>query len=584
KGARRNVTVYKDGVAGRGGQGGRGEEVPELILGPGREALVDAYFAEHPVTDLELGTVMELVTEAGGGMHTATGLAQQKRHKVARLERQAAAIATEKGMSNIEVKERVKSYWAAQKRRASSQGYLKMLNFRKGLPAWAHREQIVKMVRDNQVCLVSGETGCGKSTQVPQFLLDDFEHTEAGPLVVGVGAGVGAGSGIGEGRGLGPGCKIVCTQPRRISTIAVAERIAEERGEKIGDKVGYSIRLESSASMATQLMLMTPGILLKKLHTDPMLKEFTHILIDEVHERDRNSEFLLIVLRRLLPKRPDLKVVLMSATLQQGKYSDYFGGCPITTIGARTFPVQAFFLEDVLLQTRYLEEIGVVTGPGGGELDLGGGSIGSGIGGIDSSSFTCITCGKNTFRSAEELGTHVATCFGVEGTDPSLEGMEQGALRALLGGVDPSGRRGEALDTTEPVGTGEGKKEEEVEDGWEQGGVGSPMEEEEVGRGGATAEEEEEEEGLGVEDDVEEGLHDALATIQKWDGKGMFRGERAGASGQADDLLLRYQFAFDDEMVDYSLIECLLRYICHSAYEDGAVLVFLPGWDDISRH
>ncbi|CAN0416952.1 unnamed protein product, partial [Ectocarpus fasciculatus] len=117
--------------------------------------------------------------------------------------------------------------------------------------------------------------------------------------------------------------------------------------------VGYTIRLESSVSKDTQLVLMTPGILLKKLGRDPMLKEFTHVLIDEVHERDRNSEFLLIVLRGLLAKRPDLRLMLMSATLQQGKYSGYFGGCPITTIGARTFPVQAFFLEDVLVQTDY---------------------------------------------------------------------------------------------------------------------------------------------------------------------------------------------------------------------------------------
>ncbi|CAN0465384.1 unnamed protein product [Ascophyllum nodosum] len=496
-----------------------------------------------------------MATAGGRGMNAAADLVTQKRHKAGLRDRQARAIASA-GASPEELQRRAHTYSMAQTKRERAAGYKRTAAFREKLPSWSYRDAILDMVRDHQVCLVSGETGCGKSTQVPQFVLDDPRT--------------------------GPSCKIVCTQPRRISAIAVAERIADERGEAAGGKVvGYTIRLESSVSKDTQLILMTPGILLKKLGNDPMLKEFTHVLIDEVHERDRNSEFLLIVLRDLVPKRPDLRLVLMSATLQQGKYTNYFGGCPIVTIGARTFPVQAFFLEDVLVQTKYLEEIGVAND--GDDL--------LGVNGLlqledgEEEAFECNLCGKSGFRSAQELGTHAAMCFGTAGLDPALEGLTDEGLELLVAGASGVGYTQvggkQTLRSLSPpaprIEVGDDLELDAPDDDFDLGGlsdgISQPHDEGEFV-----------DEVAAEEDDMDRGLHDALAMSQRWDGRGTFRGERASAtSGRPEALLTKYQFAFDDESVDFELIECLLRYICRSAYEDGAVLVFLPGWDDITR-
>ena len=120
-------------------------------------------------------------------------------------------------------------------------------------------------------------------------------------------------------------CNVVVAQPRRISAMSVAERIAQERGEAIGGTVGYTIRLESKTSRATKLLFCTTGILLKRLEDDPELENVTHVFIDEVHERSIESDFLLMVLRDTLrDHRPDLRVVLMSATINANLFSRYF--------------------------------------------------------------------------------------------------------------------------------------------------------------------------------------------------------------------------------------------------------------------
>lgn len=142
--------------------------------------------------------------------------------------------------------------------------YIQMLRNRKNLPAWSLMTEILERINSNQVIVVSGETGCGKSTQVPQFILDnwlanygnDKQHVE-----------------------------IVCTQPRRISALGVAERVADERVEKIGNTVGYQIRLESKISSSTRLTFCTTGILLRRLESEPTLPKVTHVIVDEVHER-----------------------------------------------------------------------------------------------------------------------------------------------------------------------------------------------------------------------------------------------------------------------------------------------------------
>ncbi|KAG5667809.1 hypothetical protein PVAND_015778 [Polypedilum vanderplanki] len=212
--------------------------------------------------------------------------------------------------------------------------YQEMLKIRQSLPAWSMRDEIIKTIKSNQVCIISGETGSGKSTQTPQMILDDW--LESGKM--------------------DKNCEIVVTQPRRIATLGVAERICDERCTKIGGIVGYQIRLENQISVSTRLTFCTTGILLRRLYSDPLLNSITHVIIDEVHERSEESDFLLLILKDLLIKRKDLKIILMSATLNSDLFSKYFNGAPIINIQGRTFPVTQYFLEEVIEKSRFVME------------------------------------------------------------------------------------------------------------------------------------------------------------------------------------------------------------------------------------
>ncbi|XP_022766947.1 DExH-box ATP-dependent RNA helicase DExH1 isoform X2 [Durio zibethinus] len=205
-----------------------------------------------------------------------------------------------------------------------------MQSFREKLPAFKVKAEFLKAVNENQVLVVSGETGCGKTTQLPQFILEE----EISSL-------------------RGADCNIICTQPRRISAISVAARISSERGESLGETVGYQIRLDSKCSAQTRLLFCTTGVLLRQLVQDPDLNGVSHLLVDEIHERGMNEDFLLIILRDLLPRRPDLHLILMSATINADLFSKYFGNAPTIHILGLTFPVAELFLEDVLQKTRY---------------------------------------------------------------------------------------------------------------------------------------------------------------------------------------------------------------------------------------
>jgi HrpA-like RNA helicase len=215
--------------------------------------------------------------------------------------------------------------------RESNDKFKKMLKARESLPAYQQRSSVLKLLASpGSVVLISGATGCGKTTQVAQIILDDMIE-----------------------RGIGGDCNIICTQPRRLSAVSVAERVAAERCEEIGQSIGYSIRLEAQKSEETQVMFVTTGILLRRLQSDPWLRNVSHIIVDEVHERDLNSDFLLIILKKLLAKRSDLKLILMSATLNAESFTRYFANCPSLEIPGRTFPVKQFFLEDAIEATAY---------------------------------------------------------------------------------------------------------------------------------------------------------------------------------------------------------------------------------------
>ncbi|KAJ9564852.1 hypothetical protein OSB04_000818 [Centaurea solstitialis] len=206
----------------------------------------------------------------------------------------------------------------------------KMLQARMSLPAFREKERLLQAIAQNQVIIISGETGCGKTTQLPQYILE---------------------SEIESGRGAF--CNILCTQPRRISAMAVAERVSTERGEPLGESVGYKVRLEGMKGKNTHLLFCTSGILLRRLLSDHNLHGVTHVFVDEIHERGMNEDFLLIVLKDLLPRRRDLRLILMSATLNAELFSNYFEGAPMIHIPGFTHPVRAHFLEDILEITGY---------------------------------------------------------------------------------------------------------------------------------------------------------------------------------------------------------------------------------------
>ncbi|XP_038595175.1 putative ATP-dependent RNA helicase DHX57 isoform X1 [Micropterus salmoides] len=220
-------------------------------------------------------------------------------------------------------------------KKQSSRRFRSMLEQRRKLPAWQEKENILDLLDRCQVLVVSGMTGCGKTTQIPQFILDASLSGRAEQVA-----------------------NIICTQPRRISAISVAQRVAQERAECLGNSVGYQIRLESVRTSATRLLYCTTGVLLRRLEGEADLKGVTHVIVDEVHERTEESDFLLLVLKDLIMQRPDLKIILMSATLNANLFSEYFYDCPAVHIPGRTFPVDQFFLEDAIAKSRYVIEDG----------------------------------------------------------------------------------------------------------------------------------------------------------------------------------------------------------------------------------
>ncbi|MFG1707895.1 ATP-dependent RNA helicase HrpA [Nonomuraea sp. M3C6] len=188
-----------------------------------------------------------------------------------------------------------------------------VVKYPENLPVAQRKDDILQAVRDHQVVIIAGETGSGKTTQIPKICLE-------------LGRGV---------RGL-----IGHTQPRRIAARTVAERIAEELGTGLGEVVGYKVRFTDQASERTLVKLMTDGILLAELQNDRMLDQYDTLIIDEAHERSLNIDFILGYLKQLLPKRPDLKVIITSATIDPERFSRHFDDAPIIEVSGRTYPVE----------------------------------------------------------------------------------------------------------------------------------------------------------------------------------------------------------------------------------------------------
>ncbi|MEE4283183.1 MAG: DEAD/DEAH box helicase, partial [Pseudomonadales bacterium] len=186
------------------------------------------------------------------------------------------------------------------------------------LPMAAHADELLNLLKDHQVVVVAGETGSGKTTQLPKLCMQ---------------------------LGFGVGGMIAHTQPRRLAARTVAKRIAEEVKAELGNQVGYAVRFADQTSEQTLLKVMTDGLLLTEIRSDRFLDAYDVVIIDEAHERSLNIDFLLGYLKRLLAKRKDLKVIVTSATIDVERFSEFFNGAPVVSISGRTFPVEVRYLE-----------------------------------------------------------------------------------------------------------------------------------------------------------------------------------------------------------------------------------------------
>lgn len=215
---------------------------------------------------------------------------------------------------------RLKSEFIARSRTSD---YKIMQDIRSALPAWGKRQQIVDLVNNHDVVLITGETGSGKSTQVVQFLLDALIKSDKST-------------------------KILCTQPRRISAIGLAERVSDERCITCGDEVGYIIRGVNKTSANTRIKFMTTGVLVRILQGDKSFLNDSIVVIDEVHERSIDTDLIITLLKNLVGKVKNMKIVLMSATVNVDLFKNFFLGLGKTHIEGRTFPIKDFFLDDIL--------------------------------------------------------------------------------------------------------------------------------------------------------------------------------------------------------------------------------------------
>ncbi|GAD97116.1 pre-mRNA-splicing factor ATP-dependent RNA helicase PRP43 [Paecilomyces variotii No. 5] len=199
-----------------------------------------------------------------------------------------------------------------------SNKYFSILKTRRDLPVHAQRDEFLKLYQQSQILVFVGETGSGKTTQIPQFVLfDDLPQTQ---------------------RKL-----VACTQPRRVAAMSVAQRVAEEMDVKLGEEVGYSIRFEDMTSPKTILKYMTDGMLLREAMNDHDLNRYSTIILDEAHERTMATDVLMGLLKEVVLRRPDLKIIIMSATLDAQKFQRYFNDAPLLAVPGRTHPVEIFY-------------------------------------------------------------------------------------------------------------------------------------------------------------------------------------------------------------------------------------------------
>uniref|UniRef100_A0A8C9E648 RNA helicase n=1 Tax=Phocoena sinus TaxID=42100 RepID=A0A8C9E648_PHOSS len=230
------------------------------------------------------------------------------------------------GMMPNDIPEWKKHAFGGNKASYGKKTQMSIIEQRESLPIYKLKEQLVQAVHDNQILIVIGETGSGKTTQITQYL------AEAGYTSRG---------------------KIGCTQPRRVAAMSVAKRVSEEFGCCLGQEVGYTIRFEDCTSPETVIKYMTDGMLLRECLIDPDLTQYAIIMLDEAHERTIHTDVLFGLLKKTVQKRQDMKLIVTSATLDAVKFSQYFYEAPIFTIPGRTYPVEILYTKEP--ETDYLD-------------------------------------------------------------------------------------------------------------------------------------------------------------------------------------------------------------------------------------
>ncbi|KAF2681631.1 P-loop containing nucleoside triphosphate hydrolase protein [Lentithecium fluviatile CBS 122367] len=276
------------------------------------------------------------LTDVASGLSADHQVANQQQHATRNKGRPRKAITWDKATLQSQ---KLLSQWQANQETPAQK---KMMVVRQSLPAWRLRYDIVRTVNESQVTIISGETGSGKSTQSVQFILDDLIQRQLGGVA-----------------------NIICTQPRRISALGLADRVADERCSQVGEEIGYAIRGESKQKPGTtKITFVTTGVLLRRLQTSggstddvvAALADVSHVVVDEVHERSLDTDFLLVLLRDILRRRKDLKVILMSATLDAEVFQRYFadvGPVGRVEIEGRTYPVTDYYLDDIIHATGF---------------------------------------------------------------------------------------------------------------------------------------------------------------------------------------------------------------------------------------
>ncbi|XP_034751393.1 3'-5' RNA helicase YTHDC2 isoform X1 [Etheostoma cragini] len=447
-------------------------------------------------------------------------------------------------------------------------------SFRRSLPVHERQKEIIQLIRENKVVLVMGETGSGKTTQIPQFLLDECSRN-------------------------GEPCRIFCTQPRRLAAIAVAERVAAERGESVGQTVGYHIRLESRVSPKTLLTFCTSGVFLRTLMAgDASLTTVTHVIVDEVHERDGLTDFLLTKMREVLQKIPTLKLILSSAALDIELFHQYFGSCPVIHLKGRLFEVRELFLEDILRLTgfnnkdlrKYKEETQrkekkqkrlmewcEAVESGSAETQR---SEVSALGFLQDSSY--VDRGDNTFNKppdndAEQLEPwlqkEMDSCISNVFLNEDQDAFIQLFNLILYENVNVDYRHSDTGTSPLMAAAGRGfltQMEQllnmgadinlKASNGWTALDFAKHFQQ------------------MDAMDLLKSSI--PLGEVSKLGESTLVQCGSAEMSTEEQELLKLYHHSFDDEWVDLDLIMDLLNNIC-STTSEGAVLIFLPGYDDI---